>query len=41
MLESGRTVRDTARRLGFYDAFHFSRTFKAFWGAPPKSWKPV
>jgi AraC-like DNA-binding protein len=41
MLQSGRTVRETARRLGFYDAFHFSRTFKAFWGTPPKSWKPV
>lgn len=41
MLESGRTVRETARRLGFYDAFHFSRTFKSFWGAPPRDYRPA
>jgi AraC-like DNA-binding protein len=40
MLENGHSVQDTARRLGFYDAFHFSKTFKAFWGSPPLSFKP-
>lgn len=35
MLENGRTVQETASRLGFYDAFHFSKTFKRFWKKPP------
>lgn len=37
MLENGETVQDTAARLGFYDAFHFSKTFKRFWGKPPSA----
>jgi AraC-like DNA-binding protein len=40
MLENGTTVQDTADRLGYYDAFHFSRTFKRFWGEPPSAFKP-
>ena len=37
MLENGNRVRDTARTLGFYDAFHFSKTFKRFWQQPPSA----
>jgi AraC-like DNA-binding protein/ligand-binding sensor protein len=40
ILENGHSVQDTARRLGFYDAFHFSKAFRAFWGSPPRSYKP-
>ncbi|MFA5689768.1 MAG: PocR ligand-binding domain-containing protein [Kiritimatiellales bacterium] len=36
MLENGSNVQTTAERLGFYDAFHFSKTFKRHWGFPPK-----
>jgi AraC-like DNA-binding protein len=39
MLENGTTVQDAAERLGFYDAFHFSRTFKRFWGKPPCTYR--
>jgi AraC-like DNA-binding protein len=35
MLENGSGVRITAERLGFYDAFHFSKTFKRYWKMPP------
>jgi AraC-like DNA-binding protein len=28
-----------AERLGFYDAFHFSKTFKRFWKKPPGSYR--
>lgn len=35
MLENGMSVQDTAHRLGFYDAFHFSKTFKRFWKKSP------
>jgi len=35
MLGNGASVQDTAERLGFYDAFHFSKTFKRFWNKPP------
>lgn len=37
MLENGTSVQDTAERLGFYDAFHFSKTFKRFWNKPPST----
>jgi AraC-like DNA-binding protein/ligand-binding sensor protein len=37
MLENGASVQDTAARLGFYDAFHFSKTFKRFWNQPPSA----
>ncbi len=40
MLENGTSVRDTADRLGFYDAFHFSKTFKNFWKKPPSRFLP-
>lgn len=39
MLENGRSVQQTAARLGFYDAFHFSKAFKRFWAEPPSSLK--
>lgn len=35
MLESGVSVQKAADQLGFYDAFHFSKTFKRFWKHPP------
>lgn len=35
MLENGMSVQETASRLGFYDAFHFSKTFKRYWKTPP------
>ncbi len=34
-LRAGAAVADVAASLGFCDAFHFSKTFKAFWGCPP------
>ena len=37
MLENGMSVQATAERLGFYDAFHFSKTFKRFWNKPPSA----
>jgi AraC-like DNA-binding protein/ligand-binding sensor protein len=41
MLENGGSVQKTAGRLGFYDAFHFSKTFKRFWGKAPSTCLPV
>lgn len=40
MLESGKSVQKTAEQLGFYDAFHFSKTFKRFWKKPPSTFRP-
>jgi AraC-like DNA-binding protein len=40
MLENGASVQATAERLGFYDAFHFSKTFKRFWKKPPSGFFP-
>ncbi|MGE4488208.1 MAG: helix-turn-helix domain-containing protein [Kiritimatiellales bacterium] len=37
MIESGMSVQRTAERLGFYDAFHFSKTFKRFWKKSPSA----
>jgi AraC-like DNA-binding protein len=39
LLETGETVQRTAARLGFHDAFHFSKAFRARWGKPPKLFK--
>lgn len=39
LLAAGNTVKETARELGFYDEFHFSRKFKQFWGSPPSRFK--
>ena len=39
MLGNGMNVQTTAERLGFYDAFHFSKTFKRFWKKPPVSYR--
>jgi len=41
LLENGMSVQNTAERLGFYDAFHFSKAFKRFWGKPPSAFKPA
>lgn len=35
MLENGMSVQATAEKLGFYDAFHFSKTFKRYSGQNP------
>jgi AraC-like DNA-binding protein/ligand-binding sensor protein len=40
ILENGSNVQETAARLGFYDAFHFSKTFKRYWNAPPSQFCP-
>jgi len=41
MLESGLSVQATSERLGFYDAFHFSKTFKRFWKQPPIRYRSI
>ncbi|MCF7818546.1 MAG: PocR ligand-binding domain-containing protein [Kiritimatiellales bacterium] len=41
LLENGATVQETAERLGFYDAFHFSKTFKRYWKQPPSTCRPT
>ncbi len=40
MLRSGAQVKEVATELGFYDAFHFSKQFKSFWGKSPSAFKP-
>jgi AraC-like DNA-binding protein len=40
MLESGGKVQAVAEQLGFYDAFHFSKTFKRYWKKPPSACRP-
>jgi AraC-like DNA-binding protein len=39
MLENGESVANTASSLGFYDEFHFSKSFKTYWGQSPKNFK--
>jgi AraC-like DNA-binding protein/ligand-binding sensor protein len=39
MLGNRSSVQETAERLGFYDAFHFSKTFKRFWKKPPSTYR--
>jgi AraC-like DNA-binding protein len=39
MLENGMSVQNTAKRLGFCDAFYFSKTFKRHWNKPPSACK--
>ncbi|NOU35983.1 MAG: helix-turn-helix domain-containing protein [Kiritimatiellaceae bacterium] len=41
MLENGRSVQETAEKLGFCDAFHLSKTFKRFWNKPPSACRPA
>lgn len=36
LLKAGVNVNRAAQKLGFYDAYHFSRTFKQHFGQPPK-----
>jgi AraC-like DNA-binding protein len=40
LLENGTSVQAAAERLGFYDAFHFSKTFKRFWKKSPSTYRP-
>jgi AraC-like DNA-binding protein/ligand-binding sensor protein len=40
LLENGMSVQAAAARLGFYDAFHFSKTFKRFWNRSPSECHP-
>lgn len=35
MLQNGALVREAAERLGFFDAFHFSKAFKRYWKQSP------
>jgi AraC-like DNA-binding protein len=35
LMETGSSVKDAAYALGFYDPFHFSKRFKAYWGTSP------
>ena len=35
LLENGTNVQTAADRLGFYDAFHFSKAFKRYWKKTP------
>ena len=37
--EPGARVKEVAAALGFADAFHFSRVFKAETGMTPKAWR--
>ena len=39
MLENGKSVKQTAFELGFYDEFHFSKKFKSYYGKPPVNYK--
>jgi AraC-like DNA-binding protein/ligand-binding sensor protein len=39
MLKQGESVGTAAGNLAFYDEFHFSKSFKAYWGKPPKHFK--
>ncbi|PZQ13609.1 MAG: AraC family transcriptional regulator [Ancylobacter novellus] len=39
MLSSGRSVTETAIRLGYQDVAHFSRAFCRWTGAPPSLWR--
>ncbi len=39
-LEKGNPVYIVASELNFYDEFHFSKSFKKYWGKSPKNFKP-
>ena len=41
MLEGGKSVKQTAFELGFYDEFHFSKKFKSYFGESPAKFKSV
>ena len=40
LLQQGALVREAARQMGCYDAFHFSKVFRAHWGEPPSRFGP-
>lgn len=39
LLQGGDKVFQVAEKLGFYDAYHFSKTFKKYFHKPPKEYK--
>ena len=39
LLENGKSVKQTAFELGFYDEFHFSKKFKSYYSKPPINYK--
>ncbi len=39
MLRDGKTIAETAARLGFADQSAFTRAFKAWSGATPARWR--
>jgi AraC-like DNA-binding protein len=39
LLREGAYVYRVAEKLGFYDAFHFSKSFKAYYGVSPVEWR--
>ena len=40
LLGTGHSVAETAEKMGFSDAFHFSRAFKRYFQVAPKTKKP-
>jgi AraC-like DNA-binding protein len=40
-LRSGKSVKETASDLAYFDASHFSKAFKAFYGMSPCKWRNV
>jgi AraC-like DNA-binding protein len=39
MLQNGAQVQEAAGRLGFFDAFHFSKAFKKYWKRSPSDFR--
>jgi AraC-like DNA-binding protein len=37
-LLDGKSIKEIAETLGYYDAFHLSKTFKQFQGCSPRAW---
>jgi AraC-like DNA-binding protein len=41
LLNSSQTIYQIAETLGFYDPYHFSRTFKKFFGSSPQHYRKL
>ncbi len=41
LLNSNQTISQIAQSLGFYDPYHFSRSFKKFFGASPQQYRNI